>query len=385
MKCHMFQRRLLGADSPDSPADDIQAHLDACASCREWQGWLIQMEKNVALLPVPRSNARADFVQRFLLNSPTDDAHASRTRDANGTPVSYPLLSTHKDQGLQLLGFTQQSARVWRYAAIGMAASLLLFLLGWWSLEPPQTSPRSPAVVQPSLPPDPLVASLMTRNLVLAKAKTAEERAEALAYMASDLRGVAGTLSPTSDMNELRKDLKQLHDRITVSLSRMVKTPEAPGPGDRPASRLADKVRVQMLQRNKQVIQSLVDGGLKLAGEADPLKRADSCKDMVIILAGEIRQAAFGSDAARAVEMGQHLQNLLREGVADNLSTVRRNAPVGSVFEPELRRVGDWVAEVTQPLEEQLSLSTNLDDSHRQRAFQAVRVGRAEVEKALRG
>ena len=51
------------------------------------------------------------------------------------------------------------------------------------------------------------------------------------------------------------------------------------------------------------------------------------------LLADEIRQAAAGHEKARAVELGQHLRSLLKNGVAENLSKAREGIPSGSAEE----------------------------------------------------
>jgi hypothetical protein len=142
--------------------------------------------------------------------------------------------------------------------------------------------------------------------------------------------------------------------------------------------------RIRQLQRNRTLVRILVEGGLRLAGEDDPLKRADCCNGLAESLAGEIEEAAAAREGDRAVELGQHLHILLQYGVAGNLSLARNLSPSGSTRELELRRVGARSAEVMQPLEEHLKRAAEADPGEMRRAFKAVYDGRAEVEKALK-
>ena len=66
MNCEDFQRELLNAENPASPDDEFEAHLATCAPCREYQGRLVNIEQNVAKLPVPESAVKDQFVQAFL-------------------------------------------------------------------------------------------------------------------------------------------------------------------------------------------------------------------------------------------------------------------------------------------------------------------------------
>ena len=66
MNCEEFQRDLLNAENPATPADEFEAHLATCAPCREYQGRLVNIEQNVAKLPVPSSTAKEEFIEALL-------------------------------------------------------------------------------------------------------------------------------------------------------------------------------------------------------------------------------------------------------------------------------------------------------------------------------
>lgn len=142
--------------------------------------------------------------------------------------------------------------------------------------------------------------------------------------------------------------------------------------------------RLLQLQRNHALIQTLVDGGLRLAKEEDPLQRASCCKGLAESLAGEIQQAAVDREGPRALELGEHLQAMLERGVAGNLSRERGRFPVGSAREKQLHQVGDRMIEILKPLEGELQGATEADRDTMRRAIKAVRAGRTQVENALR-
>src|SRR5262249_2223551 len=72
-----------------------------------------------------------------------------------------------------------------------------------------------------------------------------------------------------------------------------------------------DDERLRQWQRDREVVQTLVDGGLKLAAEPDPLKRAEHCNRMADGLAREIRQAGPEKQVSPAAGVSGPMQVLL--------------------------------------------------------------------------
>jgi hypothetical protein len=155
----------------------------------------------------------------------------------------------------------------------------------------------------------------------------------------------------------------------------------ADDPSARPAAEHA-----RQWQRNRELVKVLVDSVLHLADENDDLKRADQCAGLAGHLAGEIRQAARQREGARIAELGQHLQTLLEQGVAGNLTRARDAATSGTSLEQQLKKLQERTANVVGPLEDELRRS--LDSETRedvQRALGGLRAGRNVVEQALSG
>jgi hypothetical protein len=121
--------------------------------------------------------------------------------------------------------------------------------------------------------------------------------------------------------------------------------------------------RAVQVQRNYGLIQTLVESGLHLAAEEDPLKRARQCLDVAGRLAEEIRQAAEKREELRVIELGEHLHALLEQGVAGNVGLARRQIPLGSTAEKSLRQACDQAAVLVRQLEEFLQSTSEPHDS----------------------
>jgi hypothetical protein len=89
---------------------------------------------------------------------------------------------------------------------------------------------------------------------------------------------------------------------------------------------------------------------LNLARAADRLDRAKYCNDLARSLAEEIKQAADDHDGDRAIELGRHLQDLLKNGVAANLNKEHSQFPQGSARETDWTRIRDESDRITAPL-----------------------------------
>src|SRR5262245_19162694 len=90
---------------------------------------------------------------------------------------------------------------------------------------------------------------------------------------------------------------------------------------DRAARPLSERAR--QVQRDRELIEELVNLGLRLADDQDALKRAGHCSGTAERFAREISAAATNREDSRALEMGLHFRDLLQRGVADNLRTAR--------------------------------------------------------------
>jgi hypothetical protein len=142
--------------------------------------------------------------------------------------------------------------------------------------------------------------------------------------------------------------------------------------------------RVLGVQRNFSLIQSLVQGGLRLAAEPEPQKRADQCLSVAGQLADEIRQAAEKRDFTRIMELGEHLHALLEQGVAANLRLARRRTPADSTAEKQLQEACDQATRLVRQLEEFLQSTLQTDGAAMEPMLRGLKGGLKAVDKAAR-
>jgi hypothetical protein len=140
--------------------------------------------------------------------------------------------------------------------------------------------------------------------------------------------------------------------------------PRAPTPGAE---------RILQAQRNQKLVDRLVTGSLDLARAADRIDRAKFCNALARSLADEIKQAADDHDGDRAIELGHHLQDLLKNGVAANLNKERSQFPQGSARETALTQVWDESEQITEPLMSDLSEAMKDNPSALRQVLKAIK------------
>jgi hypothetical protein len=191
VSCTVIQRLLLSLEQPEQPSADIKGHLAHCTSCRAWHRRLVQMERQVSLLPLPPSTGKEQFLQR-LLGTPSRETD-SRTIADPSTLWRHTAISGPKERALRKVSL-----------AFALAASLLVFALAWWSW------PHTPAPVNNSLPREQARLEqqehvrLEQRLRTSLQAKTPKERVLRLARLAEEIHGEARSLVENSDKLEQR-------------------------------------------------------------------------------------------------------------------------------------------------------------------------------------
>ncbi len=238
MKCREIKYFLLGSENPDLPPADIQAHLAVCTTCQEWQNRLVQIEMNLPFLPVPQTAARNALLRRILAQPPVVEIGERQGRSAGarveaaGSLVPRLSLGTGADrtgsagsqaelgnQGLvptipiavnqnrpsrvraALSAIRSMEPGLRRFAGGSVAAAILLGVLGWLVLRGPHNPPPVAQRVRPAQ--DPLLASILQRDLRLAEAENARERVLALADLAEDLSKEVKALAPKAEAKDL--------------------------------------------------------------------------------------------------------------------------------------------------------------------------------------
>jgi hypothetical protein len=140
--------------------------------------------------------------------------------------------------------------------------------------------------------------------------------------------------------------------------------------------------RLRQFRRDLPLIETLVDEGLVLAAEEDPVKRAQSCNVLAKSIVHEIETAAKQRDQQRTTTLGKLLQAVLVRGVAANLDLARSQLPEDPQRQPELERIGEQMREVTDPV---ANPSISIPKQIMGPALDAVKKGRVAVDKAIKG
>jgi hypothetical protein len=202
MNCDAIQHALLGLLRPDQPPAVVQAHLAQCPVCRAGHERLLQIERQLPLLPVPSSTAKADLLRRLRADAvapPRDEPIPFHGRQVESRGERIRKVRERAKQKLAL--------------AAALAAALVLFAVGWavWQHQLHTIATPEPVSVQA------LVSRLNTREPrlaeVLAGAPTPRERVEILAVVADRLLERSRPLQLAADRDELAA-LAQLYGDV---------------------------------------------------------------------------------------------------------------------------------------------------------------------------
>jgi hypothetical protein len=192
MNCEAVQKDLLGSERPNRPSSSASAHLAKCTACREWLQRLIQLEGAVALLPIPPAEAaRSALVRRVLTGDGLRRSKPAPKPTANGQPARRPSIA--RVVGSWIMDPHSSPRR--RAAAglvAGMAAALLLFVMGWlvWDASRPERQVAVTATERgPSVPT--LAAALERYKIRTNETASLSDRVTAMAKAADDLRDLA--------------------------------------------------------------------------------------------------------------------------------------------------------------------------------------------------
>ena len=201
MNCDLVQRRLMSSEEPSSVPADLRAHLTTCGSCRDWQRHLAQIERNIPLLPVPRSRGRSRLLKQFLPEK-ARDRQAAADHEAGPTTAEPRVLPVPRV--LLVLRLTA-----------GTAAAFLVLVLGIRFFQSFQRAPADGSdpipIVQPAA--DPLLAGLVRHDLRLATVATPRERIAILADVADEILDPARALAGETAGNQLEV-LARLYERV---------------------------------------------------------------------------------------------------------------------------------------------------------------------------
>src|SRR5262245_47893790 len=144
-----------------------------------------------------------------------------------------------------------------------------------------------------------------------------------------------------------------------------------------------DADEVAAFQRDLPLIEALVNEGLEIAANDDPLKRAGACNRLADHFSREMHNAVMKKSSSRAHCMGNHLEDLLLRGVAHNLSLAKKTMPKDSPRRAEFDRLGEQAAQAAKRFEADMSrLGGSKSMNH---TLEAIKKARFEVQQAIKG
>jgi hypothetical protein len=365
MTCEECQRQLLTEDDPALQSLVVAAHLAGCQLCQEWQKRLARIESNVPLLPVPPSTRGEQLQKEFLNQAP---------------PVDASIIAEHSAPSVR--------RRSWKPVLVsisGIAAAVLLTTLGILlgnmlsrgmqktdplakTETPDDKAARPPEIAK--APGKSLPALILACDLRLAQTTDPGERREALADLAGILRNESKTLAQAGAAPELTS-LAKLYDQVLQNAQGQLEP--LPQPAFEPASAKLFTAKVAAFQRDQPLIEKFVASALVLARANDPLQRAHECNSLAELLGKEMQLAANKQEAPRAAALGQMLQAVLSDGIADNLSLARSDEAPEAPRAKEVASLGQNIVAAAQPLEKALAQLPPQDQPSMQEVIRGVK------------
>ena len=138
--------------------------------------------------------------------------------------------------------------------------------------------------------------------------------------------------------------------------------------------------QLQMLKTNRDLLEDLLDHGMRVADANTPLDRAAACQRSTDRMAREMREAVDRADADRANEIGDYVERIVVEGFVPNFETARRDAKPGSPDFERTRTMHRDAAESLDKLGAALPTEGPLSKSKR---LQAARAKLADASAKL--
>lgn len=120
-----------------------------------------------------------------------------------------------------------------------------------------------------------------------------------------------------------------------------------------PRSGLTAAQQQQLFQRNRGMIQTLVDSSVDMSTRSgDALHRAKTYRKVVVAFQTELRSAADTSDATRIAELGNHLDTLMRQGLAPSLKAAQQQIGPNGTGKKDLLDLRDRTLELVDFLQD---------------------------------
>lgn len=196
MNCQSLQNRILALPDPRQLPEQMRLHLETCTGCRAWWKRAVRLERLLTQLPAPPAASEKKFA---LLDELT----------AAGPVIkSIPAIPRRSGRSGRSLFSRLGSAPALKTLA-GLAAAIVIAVAGWLMTRP---GPHNQIVAKEALR-DPFLDAIVKRDLALARAKTPEQKFEALGSLADDLSTQTRTLSKIAPAEDLR-DLSGMFQKV---------------------------------------------------------------------------------------------------------------------------------------------------------------------------
>lgn len=123
--------------------------------------------------------------------------------------------------------------------------------------------------------------------------------------------------------------------------------------------------QLKLLKSNRDLLEDLIDHGVKVSKNADVLDRTDECRRAAGTLATALSRAATGpgADADRIAELSDHLGSVWSEGLTPNLREATALIPPSSPQYGRLKDVSKWATDDVKKVEAAIPVEGKLGTS----------------------
>jgi hypothetical protein len=141
--------------------------------------------------------------------------------------------------------------------------------------------------------------------------------------------------------------------------------------------------KTQLLQKNYNLIEKLVDNGLKLTKQTDPLSRSENFRGTFLELEQQILAALHERDADRLVELNEHLQSLSSRGLLPTVGAARETISQNHPNESRLFEVRDLTERIIGNLQEAITRSSISGTVEAKQLHQTLESIRSDLAKRM--
>jgi hypothetical protein len=117
-----------------------------------------------------------------------------------------------------------------------------------------------------------------------------------------------------------------------------------------PSTQVRADQRIHQFERNRAMIESIVDGSLKISQSHNALAKSETYSKILSEMQSEISKAAHNKERERLKELSKQIGIVLSDGFVPNLITAREEIAKGSQDEGKLLEVRDSAGKILKSL-----------------------------------